>query len=91
MTEWAVVGVLIALAGLFGTVARPVITLNKTITELTVTVRAIKTDMEQLSTRNSRSHERIWQHNDGQDRQLADHETRIERLEELDGRQEGRT
>ena len=81
MTEWAVVGVLIALAGLFATVARPVITLNKTITELTMTVKALKSDMDSFSLRNTKSHEKLWSHNETQDKQLADHESRIGELE----------
>ena len=90
MTEWAVVGVLIALAGLFVTVAKPIITLNRNITELTMTVKAVKTDMDSLSVRNAKSHERIWQHNDEQDRQLADHASRIVRLEGQEKQEEKR-
>lgn len=66
MTEWAVVGVLVSLAGLFATVAKPMITLNKTLTELTITVKGLKSDMDGLSIRNTRSHERIWNHSEEQ-------------------------
>ena len=88
MTEWAVGGVLIALAGLFATVAKPMITLNKTLTELTITVKGLKSDMDGLSIRNTRSHERIWIHSEEQDRKLAEHEKRIGKLEDHDERRE---
>lgn len=88
MTEWAVVGVLTALVGLFATVAKPMITLNKTLTELTITVKGLKSDMDGMALRNTRSHERIWEHSEQQDRQLADHDRRIGMLEEHSERRE---
>ena len=48
MSEWGVVGVLIAVVGLFFTVGKPVITLNTSITKLTVTVDRLQKDYDDL-------------------------------------------
>ena len=70
MTEWGVVGVIIAVVGLFFTVGKPVITLNTSITKLTVTVDRLQKDYDDLkkqahsevndlAVKNSDSHRRI--------------------------------
>lgn len=85
MTEWGVVGVLIAVVGLFFTVGKPVITLNTSITKLTVTVDRLQKDYDDLkkqahsevndlAVKNSDSHRRIHD-------KLDDHEQRITDLE----------
>lgn len=85
MTEWGVVGVLIAIVGLFFTVGKPVITLNTSITKLTVTVDRLQKDYDDLkkqahsevndlAVKNSDSHRRIHD-------KLDDHEQRITDLE----------
>lgn len=88
MNEWTVVTVLIALVGLFLTVGKPIISLNKNITKLDMSVERTTARLD----RNERaiekqqqaaheSHEKLWDHNTHQDKQLADHETRISVLE----------
>lgn len=85
MTEWGVVGVLIAVVGLFFTVGKPVINLNTSITKLTVAVDRLQKDYDDLKKRaheevndlavkNSDSHRRIHD-------KLDDHEQRITDLE----------
>ena len=85
MTEWGVVGVIIAVVGLFFTVGKPVITLNTSITKLTVTVDRLQKDYDDLkkqahsevndlAVKNSDSHRRIHE-------KLDDHEQRITDLE----------
>ncbi|WP_373118022.1 hypothetical protein [Holdemania massiliensis] len=85
MTEWGVVGVLIAVVGLFFTVGKPVINLNTSITKLTVTVDRLQKDYDDLkkqahsevndlAVKNSDSHRRIHD-------KLDDHEQRITDLE----------
>lgn len=85
MSEWGVVGVLIAVVGLFFTVGKPVITLNTSITKLTVTVDRLQKDYDDLkkqahsevndlAVKNSDSHRRIHD-------KLDDHEQRITDLE----------
>ena len=81
MTEWGVVGVLIALLGLLATVVNPIITLTRSITKLTVVVERLSQDMETQRTSNGK----LWAHNDEQDARISDHETRICLLEEKGG------
>ena len=78
MNEWTVVGVIVVLIGLFLSVSKPIIELNKTITLLTARVEELNNDMKDLVTRNSDSHNRIFN-------QLDSHEKRIIVLEEHDG------
>lgn len=81
MTEWGVVGVIIALVGLLAAIIKPVVRLTNSITELTVVVRAVQADMAAQKNSSHETHRRIWEHEGEQDRTLADHETRIGRLE----------
>lgn len=81
MTEWGVVGVLIALVGLIATIVKPLINLTRSITELTVVVRELKKDMADQKTSAHETHRRLWEHETEQDKRLADHETRIGILE----------
>lgn len=80
MTEWGVLGVIIAVAGFLATVITPIINLTKSITKLTVVVENLAKDMEsQRSTT-----KRLWGHNEEQDARLNDHETRIQLLEKVE-------
>jgi len=81
MTEWTVVTVLIALAGLFVTVAKPVLSLNNTITRLSENVERLEAQLTALSTHNSDVHRRLWERSDVHARRLEDHETRLTMLE----------
>ena len=81
MTEWGVVGVIIALAGFLAVVVKPLIALNTSITRLTAKMDGLGDDIDALTTKNTKSHDRMWQHNDKQDGALKDHEGRIVRLE----------
>ena len=78
MTEWAVFGVLVAVAGFLAVVVPPIVNLTKSITRLTVVVDNLSKDMELQRKSNSK----LWAHNDEQDGRLNDHETRIRILEE---------
>ena len=79
--EWTVVTVLIALVGFGVTVVKPIISLTKSITELTVAVKTLQTDVQGLSAKNSQSHTRLWEKNEVQDRRLDEHEQRIHAME----------
>lgn len=79
MSEWAVLGVIITVAGLLTTVITPIVKLTSSITKLTVVVENIRKDMEIQRG----STERLWAHNDEQDTKLNDHETRIQILEKI--------
>lgn len=82
MTEWGVVGVLIALAGLGGVLVKPMLSLNTAITRLTGAVERLQQDMAAMTARNSESHSRIYA-------QLADHDERIDGHEQRLCRMEG--
>jgi len=81
MDEWGVIGVLVALVGLFATVGAPISKLIESLTKLTVTVQALQADMAQLTAQNCKSHERIFTRLDSQEGRLVDHETRLLAME----------
>lgn len=84
MTEWAVFGVLVAVAGFLAVVVPPIVNLTKSITRLTVVVDRLSTDLENQKKQSIESHSKLWAHNDEQDGRLNDHETRIRLLEEIE-------
>lgn len=88
MNEWGVVTVLTALVGLFFTVGKPIINLNKTMTTLNINVehnsqevKELKDDLKSQRESAHESHEKLWMHNNKQDEKLQDHETRLGILE----------
>lgn len=81
MNEWGVVGVLIALVGFVFTLVKPILTLNTTITQLTEIVKRLQSDVEELTTRNSSAHARIFDRLEKDEKDLANHEMRITVLE----------
>ena len=92
MNEWTVVTVLIALIGLFITVGKPILTLNSNVVKLNINVEQNNKELEkhdkafeQQKKDAQESHQRLWDKNDEQDKQLADHETRLGVLERTTG------
>jgi len=81
MTEWAVFGVIVAVAGFLAVVVPPVVSLTKSITRLTVVVDRLSGDLEDQKTRSIESHKKLWDHNSEQDERINDHETRLQLLE----------
>lgn len=81
MNEWAVVGVIVVLAGLFITLGAPIIKLISSITKLTVTMENTRDELSSFARRNTDAHRRLWDHNEKQDAEIMDHGNRIERLE----------
>lgn len=81
MNEWAVVGVIVVLVGLFATVGAPIIKLISSITKLTTTVENLRENVDSVTRRNTDAHRRLWEHNEKQDAELREHGNRIERLE----------
>ena len=86
--EWTVVTVIIALVGLLMTVGAPILKLNSNIVKLNANLEAqgvqIKRNEQELKEQKLHAHDahqRIWDHNDEQDKQLSDHERRIGYLE----------
>lgn len=84
MTEWAVFGVLAAVAGFLAVVVPPIVNLTKSITRLTVVVDKLSGDLEAQKQRSIDSNEKLWAHNGEQDKRINDHETRIRLLEETE-------
>lgn len=81
MTEWNIVLVLAELIGLFVLVGKPILTLNKTIAEFNAELKNMGKRVDGLEREKHEAHRELWEHNDEQDRELADHETRIRVLE----------
>ena len=88
MDEWVVVTVLIALVGLFMTVGKPILSLNKNITELNINIKhnsdeigELKDDFKSQRESAHESHKKLWEHNSKQDEKIQDHETRLVILE----------
>ncbi len=81
MTEWGVVGVIIALVGLVVAIVKPIVKLTRAITELTSTAKAMEKEVAALTNANRESHKRLWEHNAKQDETIQDHDTRITVLE----------
>ena len=80
MTEWGVVGVVVALVGflMFGNLLK----LNGAITRLTVAVEGFQKSLDKLDSENRNSHKDIYKRLDGHDTALAEHGQRIKHLEE---------
>ena len=82
MTEWGVVGVIIALVGLFITVGKPIFNLISAIEKLRYSCNELIEEFDKFETHNKESHRRIWEHSKEQDDIIYDHEKRISSLEE---------
>ena len=90
--EWTAVETFAALTALFLSVGVPVIRLNSSITKLTVMLERVEQDVaanrRQLDAQRAAaraSHEKLWRHNEEQDAQLQNHETRLQVLENRKG------
>lgn len=82
MTEWEVYLVIVSLVGFAIAVGTPIIKLNTSITRLIDRLNNLDESMDELTVKNSKSHERLWNHNEKQDELIKDHEKRIIVLEE---------
>ena len=89
MTEWEVVGVIVVMVGLVASVVGPTLKLCNTIAKLSAMIDGAMAGMKELkesdeAMRNhaAESHRRIHTRIDGQDRQLQNHEVRINNLEQ---------
>lgn len=82
MDEWTVVTVLVALLGLFMTVAKPILGLNSNITRLSENMERLETRLTELNEHNTDGHRRLWDRCDEQSQRIEDHETRLTVLEQ---------
>lgn len=81
MTEWGVVGVIVALLALVTAIVTPILKLNTTVTKLTALVDGLAKDFEEMTSKNRESHKTLWEEVKHQNEKLGDHETRIKLLE----------
>lgn len=85
MNEWTVVGVLIALVGLYFAVHTPsernTKENTKAMTELNMTMKNVCKELADYKVSTKETIKRIWAHNDEQDEILQDHETRLQLIE----------
>lgn len=76
--EWSVFGVIAALAAFVLSVVTPIIKLNTIITELSTIVKRMSDDLNDLTERNAKTHDRIFE-------RIDNHESRINKLEISEG------
>lgn len=84
MTQWDVVLVITALVGLGVAIVTPLIKLNTSITKLSTLLDGLTGDMRELTDKNTKSHQRIWDKLDEHEESVNDHEIRITVLEKKD-------
>lgn len=75
--SWEIVTGIIALIGVFGTVATWSSKLSMTLANLEATLKSLQETLKELKENNHESHKDIYQ-------KLANHETRISHLEDID-------
>lgn len=90
MSEWAIVGVIITLVTFIIAICKPLMSLTKAITELTVAVGNLQDKAEKHEKNAHESHQRLWDYNAVQDakideakEKLIEHEGKIKTLEQL--------
>ncbi len=77
MNEWTIVTVIVTLIGICASVVCPMISLNGTITKLTVAVNVLEKNISGLAAKNSESHAKIWEKVGEHEDALNSHETRL--------------
>lgn len=91
LTEWGVVGVIIALIGLFATVYAPLSKNTKentkAMTELAINIENLTKQFENQEASNVKTVKRIWDHNDEQDAKILELERRVMLIEERGNQQ----
>ena len=82
MTEWGVVGVIVALLGFVTAIVGPLTKLTQSITKLTVVVDRLDKEQQEQRSNAKKSHQDLWNKCKEQDESINDHETRIQILED---------
>ena len=78
---WEIFLGIVALVGFMITIISPLMKLSKTMTELNVNMQNLNQAMNTLTSNNTESHRRIWEHNEEQDSKIENHEKRITKIE----------
>lgn len=76
-----VIGALVVIVGLGSTICIPLIKVSNTIQRLICAVENLTAKFDAFEVNNHDDHKRIWQKNDAQDKEIAEHEMRIALLE----------
>lgn len=85
-TNEAIGVVVVALGSLLGTgvlIVKPILQVVKIMTELNESIKTLTEKFNKFEVNNHDDHKRIWLHNDEQDKEIQDHETRISVLENI--------
>lgn len=80
--EWTIVTTIAALMALVTGIVTPIIKLNTTVVKLATVVEGLTKSVAELSCNAHNTHERIWDKVNNNTSQLAEHETRLNTLEE---------
>lgn len=78
---WEIIVGIITLVGFIISIVTPLIRLTSAMIKLNANMENLGSSLESLTTRNTESHRRIWEHNEEQDQKLEDHEHRITKIE----------
>ena len=78
---WEIFLGIVALVSFMITVISPFMKLSTTMTELNVNMQNLNQAMNTLTSNNTESHRRIWEHNEEQDSKIENHEKRITKIE----------
>ena len=89
MTEWGVVGVLIAFAGLFLTVGSPILKLNSTMTRLDSSLRFQSKEIAANKADNDESHRELRQALAEHDKAIRQQDKDIDRIKSALFREKG--
>ena len=79
--EWTVVTALAVLVGLGASVVKPIVSLTKSITALTVVVERVEKELAEQARHSQESHRRIWAKKEEQAGGLDEHERGFDPLE----------
>jgi hypothetical protein len=89
MTEWGVVGVIVVILGLVGSVwaiadriGKPVKDLTANVIVLTTEMKSLIRQLEKLDSTNEKEHNTMWDRIDTHDLKLAEHDTEIALLKQ---------
>lgn len=78
---WEIVLGIISLVTVCIAIIKPIVELTKAITNLDASCSELSRRFTVFDEDNAKSHKRLWEHNEEQDKQLQDHELRIHDLE----------
>ena len=81
MDNWDVFLSISALLTTAALIIKPLLKLNTSIVKLNSAIEQLALDLEDLKSKNSRIHDKLWNYCFMQDEQLNDHEERLSNLE----------